>query len=1433
MASTSQKKRIAVVVPGAGAARDAPVRPNLPSTPLVDDEFNRPPRIHRHLPSGEIEIPPPPDAREEASDNTVLAILVSSGGMLAFGLVYALSGSGLALGLLLMPLFLIGGQMYLQRIQQRRYKARELDRVRRYQSTLESIRSRLEALRSEQQLVHRDNDPPLSELQNRVHQRDTRLWERRPTDPDFLCLRIGIGKRPSSVTIKMPPETAESPLLDAAVALGREYKITPDVPLTADLPSVGSLGVAGPRDEVVALVRSLLCQLAVNHSPRDVKVVAFLPSPTLDQMRQDWDWLKWLPHIRRDNDSWLVALDDKAAEEQMGWLLDQLSKRAEQRTRTGSDGGGPEYPYLLLLLDKANDQRVRDQVAFAQVLTRGRELRASAICLLDDPKDVPGECGAIAEVMSDGTLRYSVAGPDGYITAGIADNASADPCEDIAVTLSPLTMVTSEGQGDLPTGVRLLDLLWPDMNVTADKVDPQDWWERSRRDFTARAGWLRVPLGELRKGDPMVVDLRGAGDERGGFQGIHDGPHGLIAGTSGSGKSELLQTLITALALTHHPNAVNFLLIDYKGGSSLEYFRDLPHTVGVVTNLSTSLAQRALVALKAELKRREELIVSQGKSDIAGYERQRVARGHGEQLADLFIMVDEFAELVTNLPNFIEQLISVGRLGRSLGVHLILATQKPGGSVSSNIQANINFRICLRVQSADDSRDMINRPDAAYISNATPGRAFYMLGSDRFDSFQAARVAEAFGFRDANSGKELILQPFYIDRLQPGASSWNEKDGSAALVEITSPPVTGTEMEEIVKRLIHLSQELKITPSRRPYPPPLPTHITLAEALRRQGGKEGLNQIAEQLEAFGPVAQGRPPADWHWDPAVESRWMQAIIGILDEPSKQAQPPLNINLAQSGNLMVVGASGSGKTTLLRTLAITLAITYTPDQLWFYFIDFGGGLDSLRGLPHTGDVLTARASEKIKRLLRRLNDEIDERKQLFAHEQVNDLSAYRAKGLPTLPAIVVMIDNFASFRQSYENDMDSIAAVMREGRAYGIHIVVAADRSAAIPRNISSSMGERLSLRVSEDSDSMMVIDKDWAADLAVEQAGRGYRRTATLPLEFQTALCFANAEGIELDEVTRQLIDAMKQSWQDREGKCADEIKLLSQVIPLRELVPIDAANAWTAPVVDGLVSVVGRDDYHLEPIHVNLSRQGPSFLITGAAESGRTTLLISWVLSLAERYSPEAMRCYLVDFKRRGVRLSALADLPHVSPVTVGDRLSRHVSNPEQMEALVQQLEQELAQRKKLTTDDGGNDARPADVADLVVVIDDYEYMLNDMDWATSAIKNTLAPIVARSGNFGIHFLVAGTLTDLRYSDPLIVKLKSLRSGVLLRVNDTAGADLFGINMHQPPTDFVAGRGYFVQGNAARLMQAPWIANGEGPDAVGSWVARLAARARE
>ena len=424
------------------------------------------------------------------------------------------------------------------------------------------------------------------------------------------------------------------------------------------------------------------------------------------------------------------------------------------------------------------------------------------------------------------------------------------------------------------------------------------------------------------------------------------GPHGIIAGTTGAGKSELLQSLIVGLAITHHPHLVNFVLVDFKGGAAFKAFEKIPHTVGMVTDLSGRLTERALTALKCELKRREHILSQANARKIAEYQAMRMQNPSAyEPLPNLLIIIDEFAELAKEHPTFMEGLVSVVQKGRSLGVHLILATQKPTGAVNPNIWSNLKFRICLRVASLQDSRDMLGRSEAALLPSTIPGRAYFQIGSEIFELFQSARITLPARVSDSS----IIVQ----------------KQESAGAGEVTD--------QQVLMDLIEPYQATLGAELFHPWPSPLPHRLSLQELFRRHD--------------LPPVQQGQPPFGWLTFP----------MGLVDLPAEQQQKPYLLDMArQGGHVMVAGASGSGKSTFLRTLITSLILTHSPSQLHLYMVDFGGqSLRVFEKLPHVGGVFGESDEEYIRRLLHKLHGIIEERKRLCMTHQIDDFLSYQRR------------------------------------------------------------------------------------------------------------------------------------------------------------------------------------------------------------------------------------------------------------------------------------------------------------------------------------------------------------------------------------------------------------------------------------------------------
>ncbi len=809
-------------------------------------------------------------------------------------------------------------------------------------------------------------DPP--EVLRRAALPSSRLWERRLGTPDRLLLSAGTADQPWQVPVE--PHARPAPAVAEVLARAR----LPAAPVVVDLSGGGVLGLVGDRQACLAVARSLLCAAAVSCGPADLTVGVFVDPGRED----DWDWCKWLPHTRCHTGAahrWLSA--------------DPASGQALLHALAGTAGG----PEVLVVLDTAVLTVGRNAPA-RDLLARSRDGGVAGIVLAPTRDALPAACDQVLTVAADGRASLDRLA-DGsrvvdVLAAGLSVERARTCARDLARFDDPELVVAGAG---LPDGVRLLPLL--DLDTTASgAVDVE----------AVRARWraggpdpgLLAPLGVGEHG-LLVLDL------------VRDGAHGLVGGTTGSGKSELLRSLVAALAVHADAAHLTFVLVDYKGGAAFDVCARLPHVVGLVTDLDEQLGDRALRALEAELHARERLLRAAGADNL----REYLALGRPEPLPRLVVVVDEFATLAAELPDFVSSLVGIAQRGRTLGVHLLLATQRPSGAVNDNIRANTNLRVALRVQDAADSSDVVGTPSAALISRDRPGRAYVRLGPGEVVPVQTALVTCVSA---SGADAPVDAAPFVFG---PG--------GRIAPPPVGSGPVgpVRTDLDRLVDAVVAAHEADGLPAPRRPWPEPLPPLLDLAGLLR-------------------------PGAD----PDV------AVVALADDPARQRQDAVGWDLARGG-LLLVGVPGSGTTTTLVALALSLAARLAPDELELYGLDFGvGGLAVLDALPHTGAVVPAADRERQVRLLRRLGVELDRRRAL-------------PRGAAA-PRVVVLLDNLAAMRAACDDLeglelLDLLARLHADGPEVGLTCAITADRPAVIPPALAGVTTQRWLFRLADPVD----------------------------------------------------------------------------------------------------------------------------------------------------------------------------------------------------------------------------------------------------------------------------------------------------------------------------------------------------------------------------
>lgn len=1338
--------------------------------------FNRMPRIQESLPEGEVRIPAPPNVGAPPRLSWFQMLLPLAGVFVMVGVYGGIRGDWI----LAIPMVALSGlsatASIVGRLTQRRdYHRRVEEAERAYAAALDQKRTELERLRREQQRIRADVDPDLETLLARAQERDPRLWERRPTDPDFLSVRLGLGQLPSSVAVAAPHPDMPDPRLEEALALEAEYSRVPQVPVTASLLS-GPLGLAGPLEERIEVARALLANIAVHHSPDEVHLLAIY-SP---QRKPEWAWLQWLPHTHAlgDGRRSYLAGDSSSTEYVLKHLLEELHRRQNRLYALQHGQRRPAWPWLLLLVDEY--PRVHDDPAIHLLLSsEGRELGVTGVFLVDRAAQVPMGCSAVAQIQADGQLAYSVAGEGGWTLTCWPERATEGYGERVARSLAPLQVRGLRAESDLPSSVHLLDLM-AIRDVSAHDV-AAGWKRRSPERY------LRVPIGQRRGDQPLILDLDHTGH----------GPHGLIAGTTGSGKSELLQTLVVALALTHHPHDVGFVLVDFKGGGAFSGLTQLPHTQGLVTDLSGKLAQRALVALRAEMDRRKRLFNAVDVNDIGLYQQLHWRGQVDEPLPRLIVIIDEFAELVSDYPDFMDGLIAIARVGRSLGLHLILATQSPTGVVKQQIWANAKFRICLRVESRQESVEMLRRPEAANLPRI-PGRGYLQVGNnDVFELFQVARVGGVYRDQASDRGLQDEQQPIVIAEISPLGQRRVLFDSQGGRAAHSDPgDDLRTDLDVVVQRLAEEAQRMGLHKLPSPWPDPLPDRVFLPDLLLRERYPlwDGVDAALGRPERRESSSRARP-------------WLGALVGLLDDPANQRQVPLRIDLArQDGQLLVFGAPGSGKRMWVRTLVLSLACTHTPEELHFYLLEFGGkALGVLDPLPHVADVLSPLDGERVRRLLRCLLDALDERKRMCSEAGVDGLVRLRESGFPQAPpAIVVVITGFVEFRALFQEEMLQLTRLIREGGPYGIHLVLVGDRAGDVPMTISSVVARRVALRLAEADEYHMVLGARVRAGKDECPRGRGWYGRP--PLEFQTAVPGrAAGEGESIAEL-RRIAERMDRAW---EGVRPDPVKALREEIPLSEIL----ADFSPSSARCSLVVPVGLEGLRLRRALVDLVEQGPHFIVSSTPQGGKTTLLLSWSLALAECYSPERVQLVFVSGRRGS--LAPLRRLPHTLD---------YCRTPEDFcdGGVLDRLLTEVSRRERMLSEGGDLDGLPH----LVLMIDDYDEFFYGVG-EQPAVQEGLSDLAKQARDVNAHIVVSGPLPDMGgilFRDPLLKQMRLGRSGFVLRMLDPNEQNPLGLRLRASSIGPMRpGRGYVVRNGFDEAVQVAI----PGAESVGGWAARL------
>ena len=1269
-----------------------------------DFGFVRAPRVVARVPKIEIRYPTPP-----AEDNPQAFPLISLIAPLFMGITMMImyQNARMAIFMIMMPLFIVGSFLD-QKFRSKRKKKKDIEK---FVETLARTEVDIAEGFAEERVARLEQFPSVREVVDDVVQLGPMLWSRRPEHPEFLELRLGIGADKPQIKIEKPRiESGMPEYVDQLKAVAAKYTQVDGVPIVASLRQEGSLGIAGPEQYSMSFARSIVAQVVGLHSPAEV----VLGCLTNQSRVEEWRWLQWLPHtsspqsplghrhLASDAGSGaqiLAMLEGIVAHR--GKKPDDKPKLRGQLEEDKKDEDKPTTPAIVVIVDSASVDFAR----LNHLVEIGPDVGIHFIWISERLSEIPGACRTFVDLSETGTnvgrVRQSVT------TTPLQWEGINDPgiVARLGRLLAPVfdAGVAESDDSDLPRSISYVDLTGAEL---ADDV--QTAAERWIANGSVHQGLpmprkhpvaLHALVGQGQMG-PFYIDLKS------------QGPHALVGGTTGSGKSEFLQAWVLGMAQSLSPEQVTFLFVDYKGGSAFAKCVELPHCVGLVTDLSPYLVQRALTSLRAELHYRERLLNRKGAKDLATLEMA----GDPEAPPSLVIVVDEFAALAKEIPEFVDGMVDVAQRGRSLGLHLILATQRPAGVIKDNLRANTNLRIALRMADEADSKDVLGDNMAAWFDPAIPGRAAAKTGPGRIAQFQSA-------YPGAHTEPEHQVTSIAVGELPfDGGRPWN-------VPTPPKPPATvDTDISRVVSTLRKTAEAFKMEEPRKPWLPELATSYDL-------------NKLNQRRDS------------------------ELVLGVVDDPDMQSQYTDYFRPDTEGHIAYFGGPGSGKSTALRSLAIAAGITPRSGPVHVYGLDFlGGGLRMLENLPHVGAIIPGDDDERVARLLTMLTDIASERMLRYGTVRASSLTEYRSiAGKPDEPRILLVIDGFSTFRQSYSEDLakmskfHDVEQLLTDGRAVGIHIAASMERSTSAAHSVTSLFTRRIVLR-QPTTDGYLALGVP--KDILTPDSPPGRGILPDSKHEIQLAILGDSVNAVAQSRTIEALAEFMR--TQKRED-------------PKRvESLPTEVPEAAMPRDVGGL-PVLGLADVDLRPF--GFAPQG-AYIVAGPAQSGRTNT-VHWLAKSLKKWSPDLVTVHIS---------------PRRTPLSGSEIWDMSFTGEEAITGVIPTLLQIVE--------------KPAAEGRPTIAL----FMENFPEHIQTVVEPGLLDVVKKARRNGHLVIAEGETSSWQMSWPLVMEVRNARAGILLQPNREDGDLLLRTSLGRFKAGAMPqGRGFWVNRGKAMLTQIPLV----------------------
>lgn len=1126
---------------------DKPIRAYYP-------KFKRNTRIKTVISEEKIEIMDPPNKPKLPKNNIWLQLLPSMGMLVAAGAMAFMGGAMLILSLI-SGLMAVVTTVLNFREGKKDYKAGLIERTETYNAYIANKREEIEHFRA-QELELLQQQYVSQEIEWKwLDDFSPKLFDRTLDDEDFLSVRFGSGTIDAKRKIdykKQERLELDDDLQMLPQQVCEDYAHIDNAPVVCDLKSTNAIGIYGQEQHRFAVLKNMVMDISARQFHSDVKMIFVAREKHQDKIQ----WLRFLPYVYLDE---IHTRGIVCNDESKNVIFEYLYKEMSARDHSGTF----EYRIVVFFYDEYDF----NSHPISKFVDKAKDLGITLVFFGETKADIPMGCGSLVDLINarDGvfidTSDQSLSKSFTYPTVSDAQ------AKRIVEILAPVYTEEISLEGTLTKNISLFELL----NIIAvDDLDLHERWTKSQV-FKSMA----APLGVSKTG---VVNLD-----------LHDkmhGPHGLVAGTTGSGKSEILQTYILSMASLFSPEEVGFLIIDFKGGGMVNQFKELPHLLGAITNIDGKEINRSLKSIKAELQKRQRMFAEADVNHIDKYIKKYRNKEVAEPLPHLIIIVDEFAELKSEQPEFMKELISAARIGRSLGVHLILATQKPSGQVDEQIWSNSRFKLCLKVQTQEDSNEVLKSPLAAEIKE--PGRAYLQVGNNEiFELFQSA-YSGAPENQAENSTREFAIYSLNSSGKRiPVYAQKNKKSDAKAI----------SQLDAIVKYIASYCTSENIQKLPNICLPPLPERIAFTTS-----------KYSLQEQQFG-----------------------VSIGIYDDPDCQMQEETYLDIA-SKNTIIIGSPQYGKTNLLQGMIRTIAENTTPNESNIYIIDFASMvLKNFEMLRHVGGVVTSSDDEMLKNLFKLLHAEIASRKEKLLSVGVSSFSAYKDAGYTDLPQIYLFVDNLTALIELYLQDDDTLLVLIREGLAVGISTIVANSQTAGIGYRYFSNFSNRIALYCNDTNEYGNLFDH---ANLQPSDLpGRCILSIDKKLLECQTYLAFEGDKEIDRVKEMHLLIERLNAC---NDGMQSHKIPVIPAVLAPKDMQQIFGAHqvGYEVPIGVTYTEVVA---YYIDLFQIGV------FGVCGQSEKNQYNFVRNLLLSLESQAARYPAEVHIIDDVKR--RYSRMKDL--------------------------------------------------------------------------------------------------------------------------------------------------------------------------------------------